>query len=113
MDDLRAEGHLIRLANVGGTMFLVSADAHCDGLIFPPFWFGTANPLIRDHVDHASAGQGEIETEGPGLMAGDIGYQRWGNAKPGDPALSRPGRRALRTEEKADSSGNSLSNSTV
>jgi hypothetical protein len=37
-----------------------------------------ANPLIRDHVDHAPAGQGEIETEGLGLMASDMGYQCWG-----------------------------------
>jgi peptide chain release factor subunit 1 len=59
-------------------MLLVRADAHRDGLVFPPFWYGTLNPLIRDYVEHAPAGQGEIETEGLGLMAGDMGYQCWG-----------------------------------
>ena len=78
MDDLRAEGDLVRLDSVGGTMLLVRADAHRDGLIFPPFWYGTRNPLIRDYVDHSPAGEGEIETEGLGLMAGDMGYQCWG-----------------------------------
>lgn len=35
-DELRAEGDLVPLDTVGGTMLLVRADVHRDGLIFPP-----------------------------------------------------------------------------
>lgn len=78
MEELREEGDLVRLDSVGGTMLLVRADAHRDGLIFPPFWYGARNPLIREHVEHSPTGEGEIETEGLGLLAGDMGYQCWG-----------------------------------
>ena len=44
---------------VGGTMLLVFADAHRDGLNFPAYPFGRANPLVR-----AGVGGGEMETEG-------------------------------------------------
>ncbi|MDQ2814096.1 MAG: ANP1/MMN9/VAN1 family protein [Actinomycetota bacterium] len=78
MDDLRAEGDLVPLDTVGGTMLLVRADVHRDGLIFPPFPYGNRNPLIREDQPFFPAGGGEIETEGLGLMAGDMGYQCWG-----------------------------------
>jgi hypothetical protein len=71
MDALRGEGDLVRLDTVGGTMLLVKADLHRDGLIFPPFPYGRENPLIR-------TGPGELETEGLGIMAKDLGHQCWG-----------------------------------
>lgn len=69
--DLRAEGDLVELDAVGGTMLLVKADLHRDGLIFPPFYYGGPNPKIRSN-------QGEIETEGLGMMAHDMGHTCWG-----------------------------------
>lgn len=71
LDDLRAEGELVELHAVGGTVLLVRADVHRDGLIFPAFPYGRANPRIR-------AGRGELETEGLGIMAGDLGHACWG-----------------------------------
>jgi hypothetical protein len=77
MDDLRAEGDLVPLDSVGGTMLLVRADAHRDGLIFPPFPYGDRSALIR--ADNLfSSGPGEIETEGLGVLASDMGYECWG-----------------------------------
>jgi len=70
-EDLRNEGDLVKLDAVGGTVLLVRADLHRDGLIFPPFPYGLANPAARD-------GRGELETEGLGLMARDMGHQCWG-----------------------------------
>jgi Anp1. len=72
MQDLRAEGEMVRLDAVGGTMLLVRADLHRDGLIFPAFPYGVANPRVRDPA------LGELETEGLGLMAADLGVQCWG-----------------------------------
>ncbi len=75
LGDLRGQGP-VRLDSVGGTMLLVKADLHRDGLIFPPFPYGVANPRIRK--THPVWGQGEIETEGLGAMALDMGAQCWG-----------------------------------
>jgi hypothetical protein len=72
MHDLKYEGDLVKLDSVGGTMLMVRADVHRDGLIFPAFRYGLDNPLRR--VNNF----GEIETEGLGLMAKDMGYQCWG-----------------------------------
>lgn len=77
MDDLRSEGDLIRLDSVGGTMLLVRADLHRDGLIFPPFLYGKRSALIRED-NFLSPSAGEIETEGLGVMAHDMGYECWG-----------------------------------
>jgi hypothetical protein len=74
MHDLRAEGDLVPLDSVGGTMLLVAADSHRDGLVFPPFPYGKSNSRIR--LDNYWLG--EIETEGFGMMAGDLGVQCWG-----------------------------------
>lgn len=71
LDDLKKEGALVRLDAVGGTMLLVRADIHRDGLVFPAFLFGRENPLARP-------GRGEVETEGLGIMARDMGHQCWG-----------------------------------
>lgn len=73
LDDLRTAGPLVELDAVGGTVLLVRADLHRDGLIFPPFPYGAANPRIRDRQP-----AGELETEGLGIMAHDMGYQCWG-----------------------------------
>ena len=71
LDALRGEGDLVRLDAVGGTMLLVKADLHRDGLIFPSFPYGRPSPRARP-------GRGELDTEGLGLMAGDMGHQCWG-----------------------------------
>jgi hypothetical protein len=115
MHDLRSEGAIVRLDTVGGTMLLVKADAHRDGLVFPSFPYGNANPLTRRRYFPAvkqmlgilllqrgvlklakiigvAKGMnkksflkvtriwytGEIETEGLGIMANDMGYSCWG-----------------------------------
>ena len=71
LDDLRGTGDLVELDAVGGTVLFIRADLHRDGLIFPPFPYGLANPAARE-------GRGEIETEGLGLMAHDMGHRCWG-----------------------------------
>jgi hypothetical protein len=70
MDDLREEGELVELDAVGGTMLLVRADLHREGLIFPPSRYGKESPRARP--------TGEVETEGLGIMALDMGYRCWG-----------------------------------
>jgi hypothetical protein len=79
LDDLRAEGFMVKLDAVGGTMLLVRADCHRAGLIWPAYPYGRANPLIR--TDPARLGReeiGEVETEGLGMMAHDMGIRCWG-----------------------------------
>ncbi len=71
LQDLRGEAELVELDAVGGTVLLIRADLHRDGLIFPPFPYGRENPAARE-------GRGEIETEGLGLMARDMGHRCWG-----------------------------------
>jgi hypothetical protein len=71
LDDLRSEGELVELDAVGGTMLLVRADVHRDGLVFPSFPYGELNPHIRPE-------RGEVETEGLGIMARDMGHRPWG-----------------------------------
>jgi Anp1 len=73
LEDMRAGPDLVPLDSVGGAMLLVLADAHRDGLNFPAYPFGRRNPLVR-----AGVGGGEVETEGLGLMAHDMGYTCWG-----------------------------------
>jgi glycosyltransferase involved in cell wall biosynthesis len=71
LDDLRDEGAVVPLDTVGGTMLLIRADLHRDGLIFPPFPYRPGHPRAR-------GGDGELETEGLGLMAADMGETCWG-----------------------------------
>lgn len=95
MHDLRGGEDLVELDSVGGTMILVSADRHRDGLIFPPYLYGKRNQRIRKHntfgrrkdlLDPGKAlqawnrreWQGEIETEGFAMMAHDMGIGVWG-----------------------------------
>jgi hypothetical protein len=78
LDDLRGGPDQVRLDAVGGTMLLVKADAHRDGLIFPPFLYGGRNRLARDPNPWVPDVVGEIDTEGFGIMAADFGYQCWG-----------------------------------
>ncbi|MEQ1770382.1 MAG: hypothetical protein ABL879_11135 [Devosia sp.] len=72
----RPDAARIRLDSVGGTMLLVRADCHRDGLIFPPFPYGNESAKARDV--HPVWKRGEIETEGLGIMAADMGLQCWG-----------------------------------
>jgi hypothetical protein len=76
LDDLRQEGDLVELDAVGGTVLLVRADLHREGLIYPPFLYGRSNPRIR--ADNGCEGYDEIEMEGLGIMAADMGYRCWG-----------------------------------
>jgi hypothetical protein len=78
MHDLRDRGEVVRLDSVGGTMLLVCADAHRDGLVFPAYRYGLKSPLLRNRNFFLNGGQGEIETEGLALMARDMGLQCWG-----------------------------------
>lgn len=73
LEDMRGGPDLVPLDAVGGSMLLVRADAHRDGLNFPAYLFGRPHPLVRPGV-----GGGEMETEGFGLMAHDMGYTCWG-----------------------------------
>lgn len=76
--DLRGGEELARLDSVGGTMLLVRADRHRDGLIFPPFFYGRGSAAIRRKHPLFGHAAGEIETEGLGIMARDMGLQCWG-----------------------------------
>ncbi len=76
MHEMRGQAAPVRLQSVGGTMLLVKADLHRDGLVFPPFRYGVASPIARN--PHPVWGMGEIETEGFALMAHDMGTQCWG-----------------------------------
>jgi hypothetical protein len=77
LSDMRGQ-NLVRLESVGGTMLLVRADRHRDGLVFPPFYYGARSRWVRD--PHPSRGTeiGEIETEGLAMMAKDMGIECWG-----------------------------------
>lgn len=75
LSDRRGTGPM-RLDAVGGTMLLVRADLHRDGLVFPPYRYSVESARIRD--THPAWGKGEMETEGLGIMAADMGIQCWG-----------------------------------
>ena len=77
MSDLRGQG-LVRLDAVGGTLLLVRADRHRDGLIFPPFFYGGRSRWVRDPHPLTGHAVGEIETEGLGILAKDMGIECWG-----------------------------------
>jgi len=77
MSDLRGES-LVRLDAVGGTVLLVRADRHRDGLVFPPFFYGGRSRWVRDPHPLRGSMVGEIETEGLGIMAKDMGIECWG-----------------------------------
>jgi peptide chain release factor subunit 1 len=78
MDALRNGPDLVRLDSVGGTVLLVRADIHRDGLIFPAFPYGAENSAVRRPGPWGPQFEGEIETEGLGIMAIDMGHQCWG-----------------------------------
>jgi hypothetical protein len=97
MQDFRDEGEFIELHAVGGTMLFIKAEIHRDGLIFPPFMYGKKSKRIRKTqffftsrkdaligipgiIKKFFTGkyQGEIETEGLGIMAHDMGHKCWG-----------------------------------
>lgn len=78
MDALRGGPDLVRLDSVGGSVLLVRADIHRDGLIFPAFPYGRGHPAVRRPGPWGPQMEGEIETEGLGIMASDMGHQCWG-----------------------------------
>jgi len=88
MADMRGEGDLVELHAVGGTVLLVRADVHREGLVFPTFFLGRPLPRARrDNLCHSRWDflrawrgdyQGEIETEGLGIMAHEMGYRCYG-----------------------------------
>jgi glycosyltransferase involved in cell wall biosynthesis len=78
LDDYAGTG-LVELHAVGGTMLLVNADRHRDGLIWPAYRHGIFNSRVR--TDPSLVGRdelGEIETEGLAIMANDMGIACWG-----------------------------------
>jgi peptide chain release factor subunit 1 len=77
LSDFRGQ-RIVRLDAVGGTMLLVRADRHRDGLVFPPFLYGARSRWIRDQHPLSQEAVGEIETEGFGIMAKDMGIECWG-----------------------------------
>lgn len=77
MSDMRGKG-LVRLDAVGGTMLLIRADRHRDGLVFPPFFYGNRSRWLREPHPLGNHIVGEIETEGLGIMAKDMGIECWG-----------------------------------
>lgn len=73
LHDYRGYGP-IDLHAVGGTVLLVRADRHRDGLVWPAYLYGNDNPRKRtDPARIAREGIGEIETEGLAMMAYDMG----------------------------------------
>jgi len=78
MDSLRGGPELVRLDAVGGTMLLIKADLHRYGLIFPPYLYGRESRFARNPSPFSPIGPGEVETEGLGMMAKDMGIELWG-----------------------------------
>ncbi len=77
LQDHRGGPDLVELTAVGGTLLFVRADRHRDGLIFPCFPYGAGSPHGRCPEGGTST-QGEIETEGFGLLAADMNLTCWG-----------------------------------
>lgn len=77
MDRMRGRG-LVRLEGVGGTMLLIRADVHRDGLVFPAYPYGVRSPQARRGNAVNGRLGGELETEGLALMAKDMGHEVWG-----------------------------------
>ena len=59
LENMRHES-ITKVDSVGGTMLLIKADLHRDGLLFPPFSY-----------------KQYVETEGLAMMAKDMGYSCW------------------------------------
>lgn len=79
MDAMRNGNELEQLDAVGGTMLMVRAECHRDGLMFPTFLYGKRNSKIRKRDDIGLPDdEGEIETEGFGILADDMGFECWG-----------------------------------
>lgn len=76
LQDFRGSREPVPLDAVGASVLLVRADRHRDGLVFPPFRYGRRNAAMRPR--HPVWDSGEIESEGLGLLAQDMGYQCWG-----------------------------------
>jgi peptide chain release factor subunit 1 len=46
--------------------------------VFPPFFYGARSRWVRDPHPIRGSKLGEIETEGLGIMAKDMGIECWG-----------------------------------
>jgi Anp1 len=78
MDSMRDGAPLVRLDGVGASMLLVRADVHRAGLIFPPYLYGRESRFARNPSPFVRSGVGEVESEGLGMMAKDMGIECWG-----------------------------------
>lgn len=83
LHDLRGEGDLVRLDSVGGTMLLVRADVHREGLVFPPYPYGAGSPLARRRLfPHLRQAVGALLAGGAGKaskLGGSLRNMRWGD----------------------------------
>ena len=107
LEDLRDGPDLVRLDSVGGTVLLIRADLHRDGLIFPSFPYGAANRAVRR--PHPLGVAGELETEGLGIMALDMGHQCWGMPKPSKSCTRATHRRRLAARCRGKTAGDAVS----
>jgi hypothetical protein len=78
MDSLRGDSSLVRLDAVGASMLLVRGDVHRAGLVFPPYLYGRESRFARNPSPFVRNGVGEVESEGLGMMAKDMGIECWG-----------------------------------
>ncbi len=78
MDSMRGGPPIVRLDGVGTSMLLVRADVHRAGLVFPPYLYGRESRFARDPSPFVRDGVGEVESEGLGMMAKDMGIECWG-----------------------------------
>jgi glycosyltransferase involved in cell wall biosynthesis len=81
LHDLRGEGDLVRLDSVGGTMLLVRADVHREGLVFPPYPY--RSPLARRRLfPHLRQAFGALLGGGDGKaskVGASLRNMKWGD----------------------------------
>lgn len=116
MDALRTEGDLVPLDAVGGTMLLVKADIHRDGLIFPSFQFGLASPvaavriqasapiprspLVMRHGDHFDTAWDLVVNDTVGKLAENVSSSASLEARPNGRRTRDQSKRARRFTNK-------------
>lgn len=75
LEDYRGCGP-VELHAVGATMLLVRADRHRDGLVWPTWRHGVASGRARTDPDALGRPEpGELESEGLGVLAADMGIE--------------------------------------
>src|SRR5260370_5026882 len=91
--DLRGGKGLARLDSVGGTMLLIRADRHRDGLVFPPFFYGGSNRLGRAPPPPPGSHNPENWTQRVGGESEGMGHAGCGPPRPPNlPTLLNPRR---------------------